>query len=104
MLLGGSGCGKTTVMRSILKSLDRDLYSTRTMSLCHYTSSASLQKMLEGCIEKKAGTRFGPHRGKRMVFFLDDINAPAVDAYGTQDSIALLKQHLGYGFWYHRQI
>jgi dynein heavy chain len=30
--------------------------------------------------------------GKRLVLFIDDLNMPRVDAYGTQQPIALLRQ------------
>jgi hypothetical protein len=41
-------------------------------------------------------------QGHRAVFFLDDINLPFVETYGTQNAIALLTQHLQYGDWFDR--
>ena len=32
-----------------------------------------------------------------MVFFIDDMNLPHVETYGTQNSIALLTQHMQHG-------
>jgi len=32
-----------------------------------------------------------------MVFFIDDMNLPYVETYGTQNAIALLTQHMQYG-------
>ena len=37
--------------------------------------------------------RHGPFNRRKLVFFMDDINMPAPDKYGTQESIALLQQH-----------
>jgi dynein heavy chain len=37
-----------------------------------------------------------------MIFFIDDVNLPYVETYGTQNSIALLTQHLQYGDWFDR--
>ncbi len=34
---------------------------------------------------------YGPPMGKRLIMFLDDLNMPRVDLYGTQQPIALLK-------------
>lgn len=35
-----------------------------------------------------------------MVFFVDDLNLPALDSYNTQSAIALIRQHMDYGHWY----
>ena len=37
---------------------------------------------------------YGPPMGKRLVMFVDDMNMPRVDLYGTQQPIALLKLFL----------
>lgn len=37
-----------------------------------------------------------------MLFFIDDLNMPYVDKYGTQGPISLLRQILDYGIVYDR--
>ena len=37
---------------------------------------------------------FGPPMGKKIIFFIDDMNLPYVETYGTQNAIALLTQHM----------
>ena len=48
------------------------------------------------------GRQYGPPGRKRLIFFIDDMNMPTPDKYGTQDAIALLRMHFDYGFWYDR--
>lgn len=53
-------------------------------------------------IDKRSGRRFGPPTTKRLIAFLDDMNLPYVETYGTQNSIALLTQIVGYGTFFDR--
>lgn len=43
---------------------------------------------MEQALDKKGGRQYGPPGRKRLIFFLDDINMPTPDKYGTQDSLA----------------
>ena len=45
---------------------------------------------------------FLPSPGKRLLVFIDDMNMPQVDVYGTQQPIALLKLLLEKGGMYDR--
>ncbi|XP_071659201.1 dynein axonemal heavy chain 9-like [Patagioenas fasciata] len=58
--------------------------------------------MLEKPLEKKAGRNYGPPGTKKLVYFIDDLNMPEVDAYGTVQPHTLIRQHLDYGHWYDR--
>lgn len=53
-------------------------------------------------IDKRSGRRFGPPTTKRLIAFLDDMNLPYVETYGTQNAIALLTQIVGYGTFFDR--
>jgi len=100
MLCGGAGQGKTQLIAGMLKDLDADQYDTLTVSMNFYTSGEALRTMLEGPMVKLSGSTFGPAGGKKMVFFVDDLNLPMVDKYNTQSGISLIRQHMDYSHWY----
>ncbi|XP_023819910.1 dynein heavy chain 11, axonemal [Oryzias latipes] len=102
MLVGNAGVGKTVLVRNMLASLPES-YTTSNIPLNYYTTSLMLQEILEKSLEKRAGRSYSPAGNKRLVYFIDDLNIPAVDNYGTIQPHALIRQHLDYGHWYDRQ-
>ena len=66
------------------------------------TTSISLQRNLEANVEKRTKDSYGPAAGKKLMVFIDDMNMPKMDLYGTQQPIALLKLLLGRGGLYER--
>lgn len=61
-----------------------------------------VQRTLEAAVEKRTKTIFGPPVGKKLIVFVDDMNMPRVDSYGTQQPIALLKLLFERGGMYDR--
>ena len=102
MLVGGAGTGKTTLMKDRLRNLDSDVFSQMNISMNCFTDSMLLQGAMESAIEKKTGRTFGPPGSKRLIYFIDDLNMPEVDKYGTQQPIAFLRQLFDYAGWYSR--
>lgn len=103
MLVGPAGCGKTKLAMKKLGSLPEDQIMSTRISFNYYTDARTLQGVLEAPLEKKAGRNFGPPGAKRLIYFIDDLNMPVVDNYGTQSPIALMRQHIDYGHWYDRK-
>lgn len=58
-----------------------------------------LQKVLEKPLEKKSGRNFGPPGNKTMVYFVDDMNMPEVDRYGSVQPHTLIRQFMDYRHW-----
>ncbi|EHB17858.1 Dynein heavy chain 11, axonemal [Heterocephalus glaber] len=102
MVVGNAGVGKTVFVDDILASLPED-YMVSHVPLNYYTTSAALQRILEKPLEKKAGRNYGPGGNKKLVYFIDDMNMPEVDSYGTVQPHTLIRQHIDYGHWYDRQ-
>ncbi|XP_065503599.1 dynein axonemal heavy chain 9 [Caloenas nicobarica] len=102
MLVGNAGTGKSVLVGDKLSSLDTEVYVVKKVLFNYYTTSAMLQGVLEKPLEKKAGRSYGPPGTKKLVYFIDDLNMPEVDAYGTVQPHTLIRQHLDYGHWYDR--
>uniref|UniRef100_A0A7M4EWH0 Dynein axonemal heavy chain 9 n=1 Tax=Crocodylus porosus TaxID=8502 RepID=A0A7M4EWH0_CROPO len=102
MLVGNAGTGKSVLVGSKLSSLDTDEYMVKNVPFNYYTTSAMLQAVLERPLDKKAGKNYGPPGTKKLIYFIDDMNMPEVDTYGTVQPHTLIRQHLDYGHWYDR--
>lgn len=101
MLVGNAGCGKTLLVNEKLASLSEN-YAVTNVPFNFYTTSEMLQKILEKPLEKKAGRNYGPPGNKTLIYFIDDLNMPEVDTYGTVQPHTLIRQHMDYGHWYDR--
>ncbi|XP_064351341.1 dynein axonemal heavy chain 9 [Camelus dromedarius] len=102
MLVGTAGTGKSVMVGAKLASLDAEEYLVKNVPFNYYTTSAMLQAVLEKPLEKKAGRNYGPPGHKKLIYFIDDMNMPEVDAYGTAQPHTVIRQHLDYGHWYDR--
>ncbi|XP_023561192.1 dynein heavy chain 9, axonemal [Octodon degus] len=102
MLVGTAGTGKSVLVTAKLASLDPEEYLVKNVPFNYYTTSAMLQAVLEKPLEKKAGRNYGPQGKKKLIYFIDDMNMPEVDAYGTVQPHTIIRQHLDYGHWYDR--
>ncbi|KAI8425212.1 hypothetical protein MSG28_007028, partial [Choristoneura fumiferana] len=102
MLVGSAGSGKTVSVAAKLNALP-DSYAITNAPLNFYTTSEMIQKVLEKPLEKKSGRNFGPPGSKFMIYFVDDLNMPEVDTYGTVQPHTLIREFMDYKHWYDRQ-
>ncbi|XP_066468990.1 dynein axonemal heavy chain 9 [Tiliqua scincoides] len=102
MLVGNAGTGKSVLVGDKLSLLDSEEYLVKNVPFNYYTTSAMLQAVLEKPLDKKAGRNYGPPGNKKLIYFIDDMNMPEVDTYGTVQPHTLIRQHLDYGHWYDR--
>ncbi|XP_060895064.1 dynein axonemal heavy chain 10 [Labrus mixtus] len=102
LLVGESGTSKTATILNFLKNLNADTTITLIINFSSRTTSMDLQRNLEANVEKRTKEIYGPPIGKRLLVFMDDMNMPKVDSYGTQQPIALLKLLLNRGGIYDR--
>lgn len=70
---------------------DTKLWVPITLIFSAQTSSGRTQEILELKLEKRKRTVIGAPIGKRVCVFVDDVNMPKLDAYGSQPPIELLR-------------
>ncbi|KAL3856163.1 hypothetical protein ACJMK2_010948 [Sinanodonta woodiana] len=102
VLIGETGTSKTATIANFLRTLDSDTHLLLNMNFSSRTSSLDVQRNLEANVEKRTKDTYGPPPGRRLLIFIDDMNMPQVDKYGTQQPIALLKLLLERGGVYDR--
>ena len=102
LFVGAPGTGKTATVLDTLNHLDSDDWLLSKTSFNNYTVHHTIQESLEQPLEKKAGRNYGPPGTKRLVYFVDDLNMPAVDLYGTQAAHTIMRQVCDYNHWYDR--
>ena len=100
MLVGNAGSAKTVLLAGLLRELDEDAWMYYNINFNSMTEAVDTQFMLESPLEKKTGSIFGPPGTKRLIYFVDDLNMPTPDKYGTQSAIALMRQQVDYGGFY----
>ncbi|XP_043925694.1 dynein axonemal heavy chain 10 [Protopterus annectens] len=102
VLVGESGTSKTATTQNFLRNLNSETTMLLTINFSSRTTSMDVQRNLEASVEKRTKDTYGPPLGKRLLVFMDDMNMPRVDEYGTQQPIALLKLLLEKGGIYDR--
>ncbi|XP_036606051.1 dynein heavy chain 6, axonemal [Trichosurus vulpecula] len=103
LLTGTTGVGKSVVARGLLNRIqDQAGYVPVYLNFSAQTSSARTQEIIESKLEKKRKNILGAPGTKRVIIFVDDLNMPKLDTYGSQPPIELLRQYLDFGGFYDR--
>ncbi|CAM9194153.1 unnamed protein product, partial [Hapterophycus canaliculatus] len=108
LYMGDTGVGKSVVMEKYLENASSggdgdNEFVAYTMKYSAQTKPTNLKDMFETKLEKKRKTLFGPPSGKKMLFFIDDLNMPALEVYGAQPPNELLRQAIDSGGFYDTQ-
>lgn len=99
--VGVTGTGKTVLINQILSELDDSSWKITNIICSSQTSSIKTQDMIEGKMVRRTKTKMVPD-GKKMVIYVDDLNMPKKDTYGSQPPLELLRQWMDYGGWFDR--
>ena len=91
LLVGQSGTAKSVTVQNYLETLPAQDWMSLGIAFSSRTTSAAVQAALEDSTENVTRDTLAPAFGKKLALFIDDMNMPKVDTYGTQQPIALLK-------------
>lgn len=91
LITGETGVGKSVITKDFLATAPADIVSA-CVNFSGKTTTKNLQDAFEGKLEAKRKTLLGPPGGKKMIFFIDDVNMPQLDRYGSQPPCELLRQ------------
>ena len=91
LITGETGVGKSVITKDFLGTASEDIVFA-CVNFSGKTTTKNLQDAFEGNLESKRKTLLGPPGGKKMIFFIDDVNMPQLDRYFSQPPCELLRQ------------
>lgn len=76
-----------------------------TLNFSAGTTSNGVQEIIESNYNRGAKNKFKPKNSKtKAICFIDDLNMPRLDTFGSQPPLELLRQFITYGYWYDRTL
>ena len=91
LITGETGVGKSVVTKDFLSLADADTLISACINFSGKTTTRNLLDGFEGNLDQKRKNLLGPPSGKKMIFFIDDVNMPQYDRFFSQPPCELLR-------------
>jgi len=99
LVMGETGVGKSVITKNFLMNSPENLLSG-FINFSGKTSTTNLVDAITNNLNAPRKNLLQPKAGKQMVFFIDDVNMPQLDRYGSQPPCELLRQIIDQGGFY----
>ncbi|RXG59872.1 Dynein heavy chain 7, axonemal [Armadillidium vulgare] len=101
LMVGPPATGKSTYIMNFLQKLPQDAFKPLNLSFSAQTSASNVQELVMGGLDKRKKGVYGPPIGKKCIMFIDDLNLPQPDEFGSYPPLELIRQLVDYSIWYH---
>ncbi|XP_012056092.1 PREDICTED: dynein heavy chain 1, axonemal-like [Atta cephalotes] len=103
LCVGATGSGKTLTVSAKLSRNMPKKYICDFMTFSARTTAHQIQDLIDAKLDKRHRNIYGPLILKKQVFFIDDLNMPALDTCGAQSPIELIRQFMDFNGWYDKR-